>query len=104
MFSPPSNGAFSKLLTALNISKAAFLADKPQLTAVSTHHVFPSQMQKAQVPTGKSLKTAQCETFTASAALDIIDKWVGAANITATNAAASNRVIHLIDKVILSAS
>ena len=100
----PTNGAFAKLLAELNISKAELLAAKPLLTAVPTHYVFPRQMQKAQAPTGKVIKTVQGETFTVSAALDITDKWAGVANIAATNAAASNGVIHIIDKVILPAS
>jgi uncharacterized surface protein with fasciclin (FAS1) repeats len=99
----PTNDAFAALLTELGVSKAALLADKPLLTKVLTYHVVSSKVLKAQVPVNTPITTVEGETFTVSSAFVITDQRGRTANITATDVAASNGVVHVIDKVILPA-
>jgi uncharacterized surface protein with fasciclin (FAS1) repeats len=103
----PTNDAFAALLTELNISKAALLADKPLLTAVLTYHVLPAKVLKAGVPAGKAITTLQGGIFkvdAAGTALVITDGRNRKSNITATDVIASNGVVHVVDKVILPAN
>jgi uncharacterized surface protein with fasciclin (FAS1) repeats len=102
----PTNDAFAKLLTELNITKAALLANKPLLTSVLTYHVLPSQVLKAAVPAGQAIKTVQGGIFKVDAkgtGLVITDGRNRTSNITATDILTSNGVIHSIDTVLLPA-
>jgi len=101
----PTNNAFSALLTELGLSKAQLLADRTLLTSVLTYHVLPAKVEKAGVPLGKAITTVQGGYFKVEAAtggaLTIQDGRNRSSAITATNVAASNGVVHVIDKVIL---
>jgi uncharacterized surface protein with fasciclin (FAS1) repeats len=102
----PTNDAFAKLLTELNITKAALLANKPLLTAVLTYHVVPSKVLKAQVPAGKAIKSVQGDIFKVDAKgtdLVITDGRNRSSKITATDILTTNGVIHQIDTVLLPA-
>ncbi len=103
----PTNDAFAALLTELGITKAQLLADKPLLTAVLTYHVLPAKVLKASVPAGKAITTVQGGIFKVDAVgsgLVITDGRNRKSNITATDVAANNGVVHVIDKVILPAN
>lgn len=101
----PTNNAFSALLTELGLSKAQLLADRTLLTSVLTYHVLPAKVEKAGVPLGKAITTVQGGYFKVEAAtggaLTIQDGRNRSSAITATDVAASNGVVHVIDKVIL---
>ncbi len=100
----PTNAAFTALLTELNLTKAQLLADKALLTQVLTYHVLPAKVNRSAVPAGKAITTVQGGVFKIDAngsALVITDGRNRQANITATDVAASNGVIHVIDKVLL---
>ncbi len=100
----PTNDAFAALLTELNLTKAQLLADKPLLTAVLTYHVLPSKVNKAAVPLGLPITTVQGDIFKIDAvgtALRITDGRNRTSNIVTADIAASNGVIHAIDKVLL---
>ncbi len=100
----PTNAAFTALLAELNLTKAQLLADKPLLTQVLTYHVLPAKVNRSAVPAGKAITTVQGGIFKIDAngsALVITDGRNRQANITATDVAASNGVIHVIDKVLL---
>ncbi len=97
----PTDTAFAALLTELNITKAALLANKPLLTQVLTYHVLGSKVLKADVPVGKPITTLQGEPFTVDATLTITDQRARKAKITDTDILATNGVVHVIDKVIL---
>ena len=99
----PTNAAFAALLTELNVTKAALLANTALLTKVLTYHVVSGLVLKAQVPVGTPITTVESETFSVSAALAITDKRGRVANITATDVLTRNGVIHVLDKVILPA-
>jgi uncharacterized surface protein with fasciclin (FAS1) repeats len=97
----PTNAAFTALLTELNTTKAALLANTALLTKVLTYHVVSGRVLKADVPVGTPITTVQGETFTVSSALVITDQRARTATIAATDVLTSNGVIHVIDKVIL---
>ncbi len=103
----PNNDAFAALLTELNVTKAALLADKALLTAVLTYHVLGSKVEKAGVPIGKAISTLQKGVFKVEApggVLTITDGRNRTSKIIATDVQASNGVVHIIDKVILPAN
>ncbi|MCX5747800.1 MAG: fasciclin domain-containing protein [Proteobacteria bacterium] len=99
----PTDAAFAALLTELNVTKAALLADKALLTKVLTYHVVAGRVFKAEVPIGAPISTVQTGTFSVSATLDITDARSRVAKIVATDTLTSNGVIHVVDKVLLPA-
>lgn len=102
----PTNDAFAALLTELGVTKDALLANKPLLTAVLTYHVLPAKVERAQVPLGQPVTTAQGGIFKVDAVgqnLVITDGRNRTATITATDVQAGNGVVHVIDRVILPA-
>ncbi len=102
----PTNDAFTALLAELGVTKDALFTNKPLLTAVLTDHVLDGRVLKAQVPAGKAITTKQGGIFkidAAGSALVVTDGRNRQANITATDLAASNGVIHVVDKVLLPA-
>ncbi|MFY7863710.1 fasciclin domain-containing protein [Roseateles sp.] len=103
----PTNDAFALLLTELGMTKAQLLADKALLKAVLTYHVLPAQVMKKDVPAGKAIATVQGGVFKVDAVgsdLVITDGRNRTSKIILTDIAASNGVIHAIDKVILPAN
>jgi uncharacterized surface protein with fasciclin (FAS1) repeats len=102
----PTNDAFAALLTELGVTKADLLANKPLLTAVLTYHVLPARVLKSGVPLGKAITTVEGGIFKidqVGSELVITDGRNRTARITATDVAAANGVVHVIDKVILPA-
>jgi uncharacterized surface protein with fasciclin (FAS1) repeats len=102
----PTNAAFASLLTELGISKDALLANRALLTAVLTYHVLPARVEKAQVPLGQPVTTAQggiLKVDSVGAGLVITDGRNRSATITATDVQAGNGVVHVIDRVLLPA-
>jgi uncharacterized surface protein with fasciclin (FAS1) repeats len=105
----PTNAAFAALLTELNLTKAALLADVTLLTKVLTYHVLTATVKKADIPLGKAidpLLTGTSDVFkidVVGANVVINDGRNRKSNITATDILATNGVVHLIDKVILPA-
>ena len=99
----PTNAAFAALLGELGVSKAALLANKPLLTAVLTYHVLAGKVLAADIKEGAQAGTVQGQVFTLGlrGGASITDAQGRKANIVATDVAASNGVIHVIDKVIL---
>jgi transforming growth factor-beta-induced protein len=97
----PTNDAFVALLGELNITKAALLADKALLTKVLTYHVVPGQVLSSGIPFGQPVTSVQGQTFTIGKDLQITDQNGRKARIVATDVAASNGVVHVIDRVIL---
>jgi uncharacterized surface protein with fasciclin (FAS1) repeats len=102
----PTNTAFAGLLTELDVTKEQLLANTALLTAVLTYHVLPASVPKVSVPLGKAIGTVQGGIFkidSVGADLIITDGRNRTSKIVATDLAASNGVIHTVDKVILPA-
>jgi uncharacterized surface protein with fasciclin (FAS1) repeats len=99
----PTNTAFAALLGELKVTKDQLLADKALLTRVLTYHVLAAKVPAASVPVGKTITTVETGVFKieSTGGLKITDESNRASNITATDVAASNGVIHVIDKVLL---
>ncbi len=99
----PTNTAFAALLGELKVTKDQLLANKALLTRVLTYHVLAAKVPAASVPVGKTITTVETGVFKieSTGGLKITDESNRVSNITATDVAASNGVIHVIDKVLL---
>ncbi|MBI5258448.1 MAG: fasciclin domain-containing protein [Burkholderiales bacterium] len=103
----PTNEAFAALLTELGVTKAQLLANKPLLTAVLKYHVLAVGVPKAAVPAGQAITPLDGGIFKVDpvgAELVITDGRNRLSRIVNTDIAASNGVIHAIDKVLLPAN
>ena len=90
-----SDGAFAKIPQD---QLEALLADKEALTAVLTYHVVRGKVMAAEVVDLDSAETVQG----GSIAIDTTDGVkVDGAKVVKTDIAASNGVIHVIDRVIM---
>jgi uncharacterized surface protein with fasciclin (FAS1) repeats len=90
----PTDAAFAKIPKA---DLEALLKDKAKLTAVLTYHVVPGKVMAKDVKAGK-VKTVQGSEITITTAGGVM---VDKAKVTATDVAADNGVIHVIDTVIM---
>lgn len=90
----PTDEAFAKIPKA---DLDALLKDKAKLTAVLTYHVVPGKVMAKDVKAGK-VKTVQGSELTVSTTGGVM---VDKAKVTATDIAADNGVIHVIDSVVL---
>ncbi|WP_242475329.1 fasciclin domain-containing protein [Thiohalocapsa halophila] len=91
----PTDEAFAKIPED---QLEALLADKEALTAVLTYHVVPGKVMAADVVNLDSAETVQG----GSIAIDTTDGVkVDGAKVVKTDIAASNGVIHVIDRVIM---
>ena len=102
----PSDAAFGALLAELGLTKAQLLADKALLAEVLTYHVVPGTVPSSQVPVGEAITTVQGGIFKVERVgsdLEIIDGRNRSARITEVDVAATNGVVHVIDKVLLPA-
>ena len=103
----PTNAAFAALLTELGVTKAELLANKPLLTAVLQYHVLGARVAKAQIPLGKAITPLAGGFFKidqSGADFIITDGRNRTSKIIATDIAASNALVHVVDKVILPAN
>ena len=102
----PTNDAFSALLGELGVTKDQLLANKPLLTAVLKYHVVAGQVPSSAVPLGKAINPVGGGFFKidkVGTSLVITDGRSRTSKIVQADIAASNGVIHAIDKVLLPA-
>jgi uncharacterized surface protein with fasciclin (FAS1) repeats len=99
----PTNAAFVKLLAELKVTKEALFADTAKLARVLKYHVLAAKVPAASVPVGKTITTVETGVFKieSTGGLKITDESNRPSNITLTDVAASNGVIHVIDTVLL---
>ncbi|AOW11715.1 hypothetical protein LPB72_19700 [Hydrogenophaga crassostreae] len=90
----PTDAAFAKVPKA---DLDALLKDKAKLAAVLTYHVVPGKVMASDVKAGK-VQTVQGSAITVTTANGVM---VDNAKVTATDIAADNGVIHVIDSVIM---
>ncbi|MEN9838460.1 MAG: hypothetical protein RLZ79_2128 [Pseudomonadota bacterium] len=94
----PTDAAFAKL-PAGTLDKLLKPENKAQLTGILTYHVVPGAVKAADVVKLTEAKTVQGQSVKISVKDGKVS--VDGANVTATDIAASNGVIHVIDAVIL---
>ncbi|MCU0977025.1 MAG: fasciclin domain-containing protein [Steroidobacteraceae bacterium] len=94
----PTDEAFAKL-PAGTVESLLKPENKDQLVAVLTYHVVPGKVKAADVVKLTSAKTVNGQSVTIKVADGSVS--VDGAKVTATDIAASNGVIHVIDSVIL---
>lgn len=95
----PTDEAFAKIPKK---DLDALLKDKKKLTAVLTYHVVPGKVMAADVlklKDGTKVKSVEGREITVGLKGGKVT--VDSANVTATDIAASNGVIHVIDSVIM---
>ena len=95
----PTDEAFAKIAKK---DLDALLKDKKKLTAVLTYHVVPGSVMAADVmklKDGTKVKTVEGREITVGIKDGKVK--VDGANVTKTDIAASNGVIHVIDTVLL---
>jgi uncharacterized surface protein with fasciclin (FAS1) repeats len=94
----PTDEAFAAL-PAGTVETLLKPENRDQLVAILTYHVVPQKIDAADIPAGKSrVKTVQGEYLHFDTTNGVK---VNGANVTAADVAASNGVIHVIDKVLL---
>ena len=94
----PTDEAFARL-PAGTVESLLKPENKDQLVAVLTYHVVPGKVKAADVVKLTSAKTVNGQSLTIKVADGVVS--VDGAKVTATDIAASNGVIHVIDSVIL---
>ena len=90
----PTDEAFAKIPKA---DLDALLKDKAKLTAVLTYHVVPGKVMAKDVKAGKA-KTVQGGELTVATTGGVT---VDGARVIQADVAASNGVIHVIDRVVM---
>jgi uncharacterized surface protein with fasciclin (FAS1) repeats len=95
----PTDAAFAKLPAG---TVEALLADPAKLRAILTYHVVSGQVKAAQVVGLKSATTVNGKDL--GIRVEGGKVYVGSAQVTATDIAASNGVIHVVDTVLLPPS
>ncbi|MCZ8095945.1 MAG: fasciclin domain-containing protein [Acidovorax sp.] len=90
----PTDEAFAKIPKA---TLDSLLADKAALTKVLTYHVVPGKVMAKDVAAGK-VKTVQGQELTVATSGGVM---VDKSKVVATDVAASNGVIHVIDTVLM---
>jgi uncharacterized surface protein with fasciclin (FAS1) repeats len=98
----PTDDAFAAALKTLNVTKDQLLADKAKLTSVLTYHVVAGRVPASEVVKldGKDAKTVNGGTVKITVKGN--DVYLnGDTKVTQVDVAASNGVIHVIDKVLL---
>lgn len=95
----PTNAAFEALPAGL-LEKLLLPENKDTLVKILTYHVVPAKVMAADVMAG-DVTTVEGSTFTIATEGGVK---VNTSNVTATDVAASNGVIHVIDAVLVPSS
>lgn len=101
----PTDDAFAAALKDLGITKEALLADKAKLAAILQYHVVSGKVMAADVVKldGKTAATLGGKTIAIAVSGGNVTL-NGSTKVVTTDVAASNGVIHVIDKVLLPPS
>jgi uncharacterized surface protein with fasciclin (FAS1) repeats len=103
----PTDDAFNALLAELKLTKAQLLADKTLLRAVLQYHVLSGSVPKSAVPLGRAITPLAGGIFKVDqrgSDLVVTDGRNRNARITATDIAARNGLLHVVDAVLLPAN
>ena len=94
----PTDAAFAKL-PAGTVESLLLPENKDKLVAILTYHVVPGRVEAAQVVSMNSAPTANGEELAIRVEGETV--FVNDSRVVATDIAASNGVIHVVDTVIL---
>ncbi|MGP4717598.1 fasciclin domain-containing protein [Psychrobacter sp. T6-6] len=98
----PTNAAFMQALQETGMTKAQLFANKPLLTKVLGYHVVSSDMAMyAKDVKPGNVMTASKDTLMVTNQGKLMDENGRTANIVKTDIAATNGVVHVIDRVLL---
>ena len=103
----PTDAAFTAVAARLGFANATALVNAlsaDQLSKILSYHVLAGEVKKAAVPVGADITTVEGGLFkvkSVGADLLITDELLRDSKITATDVAASNGVIHVVDTVLL---
>lgn len=110
----PSDAAFNQMASSLGFASATAMVNAlpaEALASVLTYHVLPATKQAATLTATATSSEPTLYQFNGQAAnlrlnvsggaLSITDATLARANVTATNVAASNGVIHVVDRVLI---
>jgi uncharacterized surface protein with fasciclin (FAS1) repeats len=98
----PTDDAFAAALKSLNVTKDQLFADKAKLSSILTYHVVAGKVPASEVVKldGKTAKTVNGATVAIT--IKGSDVYLnGDTKVVQADVAASNGVIHVIDKVLL---
>jgi transforming growth factor-beta-induced protein len=93
----PTNDAFAALLSDLNITAEELLAH-PQLSEVLLYHVVSGKVMSTDLSDGMMATTLQGEQLSIDLSNGVK---INMSNVTSADVAATNGVIHVIDKVLV---
>ncbi len=98
----PTNAAFMQVLTETGMTKAQLFANKPLLTKVLSYHVIngAAPVYAKDVKPGNVVMLSK-DTLTVTNQGKLMDENGRTATILKTDIAATNGVVHVIDKVLL---
>ncbi|PJF32584.1 MAG: hypothetical protein CUN52_00995, partial [Phototrophicales bacterium] len=97
----PTDAAFTALLEQLGMSAEELLANTELLTGVLQYHVVAGNLKAADLANGQTLTTLAGLDLTVT--VDGSTVMINDATVIMADVAASNGVIHVIDKVLLPA-
>lgn len=108
----PTDAAFTSLATSLGFANAGAMVaalDGPTLASILQYHVLPTKKLAADLVAGGATQetlytfdgSAATLALDTSAGVKITDEVLNQATVTTANVAASNGVIHVIDKVLV---
>ena len=100
----PTDAAFADALTTLGITKEELLADPDNLKTILTYHVVAGEVMAADVMGMDGQDVATVAGPTVKVTIDGSTVMINDAKVTTADIAASNGVIHVIDKVLLPPS
>jgi uncharacterized surface protein with fasciclin (FAS1) repeats len=98
----PTNAAFAEALQETGMSKEQLFANKPALTKILGYHVIngPAPVYAKDVQPGNVMMLSK-DTLMITPEGKLMDESGRTANILQTDIAATNGVVHVIDKVLL---
>ncbi|MGM8898884.1 MULTISPECIES: fasciclin domain-containing protein [unclassified Psychrobacter] len=98
----PTNAAFAEALQETGMTKEQLFANKPALTKILGYHVIngPAPVYAKDVQPGNVMMLSK-DTLMITPEGKLMDESGRTANILQTDIAASNGVVHVIDKVLL---
>ena len=98
----PTNEAFMQALKETGMSKAQLFANKPLLTKILGYHVISGDMAMyAKDVKPGNVMTASKDTLTVTNQGKLMDEMGRTTNIIKTDVAATNGVVHAIDRVLM---